>query len=687
MADPTSTHFLVRLRTLLSVIFAVLLMITAGFIGWIGYSSGHRALKHLTEHEFTLINESSATQIAAFLNDPANRLLDEFSLRARRGMLALNNDQALGLDLAERLRVNKDLAWISYSDAQTGHFVGVWRRDTNTIVLNCSTPGKGEAAEEVITPEGQQIPFQRPRPANYDPRLYSWFTGAMAEDETVWSRPYRFLEGDLGITASRSWKPVGSRMPMGVFTVDFYLRDMEKLLGRFADSLNGFSCVLEPDGKLLCASPDPNSAALSIALENWVEAHPAFKNISRATTTHLVPIDVGSIHYVAALDRVETPAGLKCIVASMIPETVIYGEIRQATEQMGLVSLVALILAVLAGWFLSFRISEPLRTLGNDLAKVGQFQLAPGETQTSVVLEVNQLRDAANRMKSGLRSFMRYVPDDLVRQLLSSGEEAVLGGKIRRLTVFFSDIEGFASHSETVTPDVLVHELANYFEILSRRLRQHSGTIDKFIGDGLLAFFNAPEEVPHHENLACRATLIGLQELALQQQERKAAAFRTRVGLHSGDVLVGNIGTAERFAYTVLGDVVNVASRLESLNKVYGSQILASGDVKNHSGDDFEWRHLDRVSVAGRKGSMDIFELLGLRGGLEEAPLHHRNLYEDALGLYLNKSFWDARRIFTQLTQTRPDDKAAQLMAIRCEHILNIELPEAWDGVFVYNLK
>jgi adenylate cyclase len=218
-------------------------------------------------------------------------------------------------------------------------------------------------------------------------------------------------------------------------------------------------------------------------------------------------------------------------------------------------------------------------------------------------------------------------------------------------------------------------------------LRQHSGTIDKFIGDGLLGFFNAPERVPHHENLACRATLIGLQELALRQHDGQTLPFRTRVGLHCGDVLVGNIGTPERFAYTVLGDVVNVASRLENLNKVYGTQVLTSGDVREHAGDDFEWRHLDRVSVAGRKGGMDIYELMGLKDGVEEDRLHHRKLYEEALELYFARSFWDARRIFGQVAEKAPGDKAALLMMTRCDQMLSVELPADWDGVFVYNFK
>jgi adenylate cyclase len=278
------------------------------------------------------------------------------------------------------------------------------------------------------------------------------------------------------------------------------------------------------------------------------------------------------------------------------------------------------------------------------------------------------------------------VPDDLVRRLLSSGKEAALGGEIRRLTIFFSDIEGFTSHSEQVTPDVLVHELATYFEILSRQLRQHSGTIDKFIGDGLLGFFNAPEKVVHHENLACRATLIGLQELALRQ-DAQSVPFRTRVGLHCGEVLVGNIGTPDRFAYTVLGDAVNVASRLESLNKVYGTQVLASGEIRECAGNDFEWRYLDRVAVVGRKGGLDICELMGLRNGVDEDRLHNRKLYEEALEHYFARSFCDAQRIFGQVAENCPSDKAAFLMFSRCDRMLSLELPPDWDGVFAYDFK
>jgi adenylate cyclase len=676
-----------RLRNILSLILASLLLFTSGIVGFLGYSSSRQSIKNFTEQEYALASGVATHEVIDFLNDPANRLLDEFTVRARRGMFKLSDDDTFGANIAERLRVNPTLAWISYSDRKTGHFVGVWRDKHNNVILNISTPGQGPAKEWIIELDGTEVPYHRTLTPDYDPRTYSWFKNALAAEGTVWSKPYLFVDDTLGITASRAWRPSATGEPEGVFTVDFYLGDLEKLLNEVAGRVGGFSAILATDGDLICSSNSPDAAAISKALGDWIRANPHFKNIDGVFTSHLVQVKVGSTAYLAALDHVDAPSGLKCVVAGLVRQSVIYDKINKSAGRMGMVGIVALVLALMAGSFMSYRISRPLHALGNDLAKVGQFHLAPEVIPQSIVYEVNQLRDAADRMKSGLRSFIKYVPDDLVRRLLSTGKEAVLGGEIRRLTVFLSDIEGFSAYTQEVTPNILVRELGTYFEVLSRRMRQHSGTIDKYIGDALLVFFNAPENVPQHENLACRATIIGLQELTLTQTEGRLASFRTRVGLHSGDVLVGNIGTPERFAYSVLGDVVNVASRLENLNKVYGTQVIASGEVRDHAGEDFEWRHLDRVAVAGRKGSMEIYELMGLKEGVAEERLKNRKLYEEALQLYFARSLWDARRIFNQVAEQSPEDKAAVLMMTRCDHMLSLEVPPDWDGVFVYTFK
>jgi adenylate cyclase len=668
-----------RLRTLLALLFTVLLTLTAGTIGWLGYSSSHRAVKQRTQEEIALANASATHHVIDFLDDPANRLLSEMTLRARRGMLKLNDDRGLGFDLAERLRVNPSLAWISYSDAATGHFIGVWRNDAGQIVLNISSPGITEASEDVVQPDGATAPYHRDKPEDYDPRRFDWYKNAVAAQATVWSPPYLFTDGVQGITASRAWRVRDGGPAMGVFTVDFYLKDLEGLLDELKN-VDGFSAILAPDGQLICASKDDHAAMLAAAVTKWMKANPNFKDVSGS---HLISIDVGGEEYLAALQHVDAPSGLKCVVAGMVPRALVFRNINNATRHMLEVVLAALVIALLAGGIVAYRISAPLHALGDDMDAVGRFQLAGNSKPRSVVREVNQLHAAADRMKSGLRSFIKYVPDDLVRQLLASGKEAMLGGEIRRLTVFFSDIEGFTTHSERTAPDVLVHELADYFQILSRQLRQHSGTIDKFIGDGLLGFFNAPEDVPLHEKLACHAALMALEQLAAR--DHPVAEFRTRIGLHSGDVLVGNLGTPDRLSYTVLGDVVNVTSRLENLNKTYGTQILASGEVRDHAGDEFQWRHLDRVSVAGRTGGMEIYELMGLNERVDSERRCSRDQYEEALALYFTRHFREADEIFRKLADS--GDKAAVVMTVRCDHFLRARLPEDWNGVFSYEFK
>jgi hypothetical protein len=368
-----------RLRTLLSLILAFLLMATSGFIGWRGYSSSHLTIKRLTEKEFALADGTATHEVRDFLDDPANRLLDEFSIRTRRGMLNLKDDHALGFDLAERLRANPTLAWISYSDAKTGHFVGVWRTSANDVVLNITSPGQGEPHEMVVATDGTMKPYARGHPSNYDPRDHPWFKNAMAATGTVWSAPYTFVDGDRGITASRACRPTDTSAPQGVFTVDFYLKDLRGLLDNVAAHLTdehgviqGLSVILEPNGDLVCSSQHPDAATITARLGQWVRANPHFKNINGDTSSTLVELHTGKTLYLVAIVHLSAPSGLNCIVASMVPKGVFFNSINRAGVQIAIVGLTALGLAVLAGFFIAYRISEPLRILGNDLAKVGR---------------------------------------------------------------------------------------------------------------------------------------------------------------------------------------------------------------------------------------------------------------------------------------------------------------------------
>ena len=282
-------------------------------------------------------------------------------------------------------------------------------------------------------------------------------------------------------------------------------------------------------------------------------------------------------------------------------------------------------------------------------------------------------------------SFARYVPRQLVQDVLRSGQEARLGGEIRCLTIYFSDIEGFTRISESMETSDLVGHLGEYLDAMTRIIQEQQGTVDKFIGDGILALFNAPRLIPHHSAEACRAALRSqarLRELAAVWQGRGKAVLRARIGLHTGELIVGDIGTPERFEFTVIGDAVNLASRLEGLNKVYGTDVMASQSVREAAGPAFEWRTLDHVAVVGRAVGTDVSELLGERGAVDPAVLEARDAYESALRSYFAMEFSMAADGFRTAALIRPDDRAARVMTARCEAFVPEPPAVDWGGVY-----
>jgi adenylate cyclase len=345
-----------------------------------------------------------------------------------------------------------------------------------------------------------------------------------------------------------------------------------------------------------------------------------------------------------------------------------------------------LLVAVGLGWLVSDRVGRPLRRIAADLEQIGRFNLSREPAPTSFVQEITVVSDGVDRMKTSLRSFGHYVPVDLVREVIASGNEARLGGETRELTLIFSDIAGFTAISERVAPDALVAQLAEYLEAMTGAIRAEGGTIDKYIGDGIVAFFNAPRLVPMHAAAACRAALAAQAALRVLHARWEAAgqpAFPTRIGLNTGAVLVGNIGTPERFAYTAIGDAMNLAGRLESLNKTYGTALLASEAVRTAAESGLEWRRLDRVAVVGRQQGTLVFELLGEAGRLPQSLLLARDRYETALDDYFAGRFAAAAAGFADAALLRPGDRAADVMAQRARALAQNPPGPDWDGVFI----
>jgi len=377
-------------------------------------------------------------------------------------------------------------------------------------------------------------------------------------------------------------------------------------------------------------------------------------------------------------------------VLTIAPTEDFVGELIRTNREMAMITglLVALLTAIIL--LLANRIRRAVNHLVLEFNAIGQFTLTDTSLLDSIVRELDVLDRSKEKMKLSLRSFGRYVPTDLVRQLIVSGEEATLGGERRRMTIYFSDIAGFTAISEKLSPEEIVDELGDYFTLMRESLSENHGTVDKYIGDGILALFNAPIEIPDHEVAACLAAIDAQRRLADDRARRAVAdrpQFRARIGLDVGEVLVGNIGTVDQFAYTVIGDSVNLASRLEGLCKFYGVDIIGSEALKDATDGRFEWRFLDMASVVGRTGSTRIYELIGEKGSVDAGRLAARDAYEEAVRFYMDRRFDVAEQRFRDLALEDTDNLAAGIMARRARKLHRSPPEEDWTGVYVHTKK
>mmetsp|Transcript_48630 Transcript_48630/g.141726 ORF Transcript_48630/g.141726 Transcript_48630/m.141726 type:complete len:886 (+) Transcript_48630:76-2733(+) len=356
----------------------------------------------------------------------------------------------------------------------------------------------------------------------------------------------------------------------------------------------------------------------------------------------------------------------------------------------------ALIFASDAEGFAS-KLVAPIGQLMQDMAKTAKLQLdevsTPEDLFGSNVYEIRKLQAAFLNLNGAVGSFVRFMPLEVVRHFLSIGCEAKLGVSQRTVTIFFSDIVGFANICESYPPVEVLSLLSEYFECMVAIIVEEAGTMLEFIGDSTLAMWNAPNSVPDHAVRGVTAALrmlTALEGMKHTWAEEGKPDIGIRCGLHSADVFVGNLGSQMRMKYGVLGDGVNLASRVEELNKRYMTEVVVSHDVLDQQGvkEAFFLRPLDRVVVKGRVKPTPIYEVLGFRS---EDNTKIRRIAEhstEAMSAYLRRDFDEAIQQLSQVLTLKDDrDPAGDVLRTRCAGFLRRPPPDNWDGAEVLNQK
>ena len=590
------------------------------------------------------------------------------------------------------LRAHPELSWVSYA-AEDGSFTGAFHSASGDYRTNLSqiAGGKTEMTEHTVAEDGTWSELRHEADTGYDPRTRPFYTLARARGARVFTEPYIFFEqGVPGITCALPLLDRAGAL-RGVITVDF---DLNRL-SQFVAGLR-----LSPRGEVFLFTPGATPGA------QIVVAHPTTRLVETTgqgaggELVSVADVDDGAVQAVAAaaargqrgffafshgggawygsVGEIAIDDGLTWLVAAAAPQSDFTAQLARDLRTMLLVNLAVLALAIVAAFLLASGVSRPLVELAREMGEVGQFRLDERSDRHSMFRELELMHEALARTKRGLRSFAAYVPRDLVRAVLASGKEAVLEGEVKELTVFFSDIAGFTTLAESRTPEELVQLLGGYLDDVTTVIAAHDGTVDKFLGDGVMAFWGAPADAPDHAALACEAAVRIQRKLAAAA----GAPLVTRIGLATGPVLVGNIGSHERMNYTVLGDVANLAARLEGLNKQYGTSIMIAEPTARAAGDRIVARPVDLVAVKGKTEATRVYEILALAGDADaDAARALARASSEAFERYLARDFAGALVACEAALALRPEDTTLARLRDRC-HALERSPPAGdWSGV------
>jgi adenylate cyclase len=456
----------------------------------------------------------------------------------------------------------------------------------------------------------------------YDARKRTWYRDTMKADRSLVSAPYiAFSIGAPVITVSA---PLRGKVS-GVIAADLKLDSFSKFVQTQRPGEHGIVTIFDSTGALI-AHPDFPSFVVDAMTHPSQPQSPNIKEMSPGVVTSVLQMAQGRDYYDG---NIRNRQGLdylfrvaKFSLGDRYNATIMLLAAQEDFAQdVRRLHFTGLILATIAGaafipavWMFGSGMSRSLKAITDEAVKLQRMDEPAPKPLASRISEIHELGSAMNLAQRAIWSFAHFVPKELVQRVIDNSISTELGGVREEISVVFTDVRDFTTIAESADPDMLMHQTSRYFSVLTEAFLAEGGTIDKFIGDAVMVFWNAPNPQPDHVERACRAALtasLACEKLNVQFEAEGLKPFFTRFGIHVGEAVVGNVGSSERMNYTALGNTVNLAARLEGLNKQFGTAILASEDVHSRVQHSFHFRPLEPVLAKGMTKKTYVFELVG----------------------------------------------------------------------------
>ena len=698
-------------------LFLSFLFFTAGSLTWYNYVKNSEAAIEIANDLLSKVSEQIAGRIETLYDSTmgmANEVSELSDLAAKPEFMT----HPAQWFLAETLQANLHIysVYIGYTDGEFYQVIS-FPEEKSGLRQQLSAPDSAHFAVrrvferpldgrrvelwQFFDEERRLVGSRGMRFSGFDPRERPWFRQAIDQEGIVNTDFYIFQStGSMGVTFARRF----DGDVQGVFGVDLTLAGLCDYFASLKVGKTGFVLMFNKD-LLITAHPDPNKifvatetpegrkdvrvslkdmhdplmAALARKIEGW-----------KGTEENLV-LDADGVRYLAHVGRVANPHMQTQYLAVLAPQSDFTGKIDSTREKSLLFAAAIILLAIPIAVYNARLISNPLKILAKEADKIRHFNLDSTVEVHSRIVEVADLSKAVKAMQTSLASFGRYVPNSLVRKLLANRECPALGGERRAATILFTDIADFTTISESMEAESLMLMISDYLQEVGSVILREGGTIDKYIGDAIMSFWNAPERQDDHAALACGAALDARrasESLNDRLRARDLPVLHTRFGVHTGNPIIGNVGSQDRMNYTAMGASVNLASRLEGLNKYYGTQILVSQTTRDQAGGAFIFRPVGKVMPKGTLSPITVHELLGradddARGELADLA----TTWERAYHLYQGQRFEEAAVIFGQRLETSPGDRLAATMLERARALAKSPPGEGWDGVDVFKTK
>ncbi|MBS0651954.1 MAG: hypothetical protein JSR39_00335 [Verrucomicrobia bacterium] len=546
-----------------------------------------------------------------------------------------------------------------------------------------------------LTEDFKQIDQEVLYNSTYDSRTRPWFIGAVKTHSLYWTEFYPF-QPQIGIGISvgnpiygQQTSTVGNSDPLlakpdmnqsispredllGVIGIDLTMVFLDDFIKSQDVSEHGKVFITNDVGKIIVptraedmASSPIDSALVSMLFQQYSNDPLKPDNVARYQ----------GVEYLSYTSKLPGVFGRNWYIMTIAPSDDFFAGMIKVQHRVLLFIFGILFLAALVVIYFAKKVSFPIKRLASEVDKIRKLELLSEARIPSNINEIQQIDKAIASMRRVIRSFCRYLPKEIVKDLIDNHEEITLGGKKKEITIFVSDITNFTSIAEALPMDQLTALLGEYFDVMSKIILKSHGTIDKFIGDGIMAFWGAPIEFEDHAQRACIAALQCLAIITALNEKRRASGapeFYTRFGINTGTVIVGNIGTEERMNYTAIGNAVNTTHRLQEEGKRYHTSIIISEKVYQNLGSNFVVRPLDAVVVKEKKEKSLIYELAGVEEGEKEiqADLEKRELCRAFTAAFEAVQADDLERayaIFSEIAAKHPDDYPTQIHLKRIE--------------------